>query len=605
MSRIRTLVEIQKANISGGVLEALLDFLSKEVAWIFPVLGWILGILVVFLVLIIPMYYVFLPFARRVTAKLSSYLQFLSERSDELLLARSKYLDNAAERFQEDRGLSSLKPSDSSSLLSLLRGLIKSVSKMQRSMSASVSSLLRLEKQFSIVKDKLEDSNSEEVDNVPTAVTPNKEIRVAWLTAVASSTVLLSLMIVNTGMLSQILSDLDIVPRQTTFIGIPLAYVFAFILTLVEAGLGIGHGAVQEAKSDRISIWGVVLVIFAFILANVEGFFYSQVASSRVFTFPFTSYDIPQSSLFYLWGFVLVMTLFALGFIAYRAYVVIVSGNEIRIQRALVTLYNRHLNALKKLEQNLNKSSAMLTGSSKERESVSRLLQDVKSSLEELEEKVPAWPSGSVERLTREDVLQLSLMGSIWLGLSLLGISAVTYTGLYCFDMLYPQLDSALIWVLSIAQALVSICIGFLLSTDMTIVNDKQNKRSVLVSSKYARIGGILLGCLLVGAYLIILFTTALAIEFGGIWFLNLLLCLFLAVAGFQLNPLMNVMSLSLLRLRNLVLRFAEALWHFIVWIFYIIFCILEWLFRLPALAMEKLISGRQREIPKTRENGV
>jgi len=149
-----------------------------------------------------------------------------------------------------------------------------------------------------------------------------------------SGTILFGLMLVNTGTLSQILRDLGVVPATMTFAGISLSSVFAFILTLVEAGIGVIYGATHDKESDKLFrwsafIWSTFMMVFAFILACVDGFFYSRVApSTGVFTVPFINFTMPKSNLFFLWGFVLMMTLFSLGSIGFKAGATVVRGTK-------------------------------------------------------------------------------------------------------------------------------------------------------------------------------------------------------------------------------------------------------------------------------------
>jgi hypothetical protein len=159
---------------------------------------------------------------------------------------------------------------------------------------------------------------------------------IAWRKLILSGTILFGLMLINTGMLSQILRDTGVVPATMTLAGIPLSYVFAFILTLVEAGLGIAHAATHEKESDKffrnlaVMIKSSFMIVFALILACVDGFFYSRFApSTGLFTVPFI-YEMPQSSLFFLGGFVLAMTLFSLGFIGFEAAVTVLRGTVLK-----------------------------------------------------------------------------------------------------------------------------------------------------------------------------------------------------------------------------------------------------------------------------------
>lgn len=151
---------------------------------------------------------------------------------------------------------------------------------------------------------------------------------------ILAGTILFGLMLFNTAVLSQILRDIGVVPATMIFAGIPLPYVFAFILSLVEAGLGVVYCAIRDKEPGKRFRWLVFIesafmMVFAFILACVNGFFYSRVApSSGVLTLPFINYAMPQSTLFFIGGFILTMTLFSLGHIVFKAGLSVVRGTK-------------------------------------------------------------------------------------------------------------------------------------------------------------------------------------------------------------------------------------------------------------------------------------
>src|SRR5260370_12841144 len=141
-------------------------------------------------------------------------------------------------------------------------------------------------------------------------------LRTAKVRLFVSSVILFALISVNTGMLGQILRDLGFIPHDLVYFGVPLYLVFAFILTLAEAGLGYVHttGRPSPDEPSRVAVWPAIAVCFAVVIACVEGFFYSQVAPSRASLVDLPiGFQIKQGTLFFLWGATLVLVLFALG----------------------------------------------------------------------------------------------------------------------------------------------------------------------------------------------------------------------------------------------------------------------------------------------------
>src|SRR5260370_1467053 len=75
-------------------------------------------------------------------------------------------------------------------------------------------------------------------------------LRTAKVRLFVSTAILIALITVNTGMLGQILRDLGFIPHDLVYFGVPLYLVFAFILTLPEAGLGSVHTTVRPTPDE-------------------------------------------------------------------------------------------------------------------------------------------------------------------------------------------------------------------------------------------------------------------------------------------------------------------------------------------------------------------
>lgn len=65
---------------------------------------------------------------------------------------------------------------------------------------------------------------------------------------------LVGLITVNTGLLSRILVEHGIVPERYKLLGVPLSYVFAILLTLVEAGTGARAAHLRCVRCDPIDL---------------------------------------------------------------------------------------------------------------------------------------------------------------------------------------------------------------------------------------------------------------------------------------------------------------------------------------------------------------
>lgn len=594
-------------------MNSFIEFLNEQMPWLPSVLSWIIGISIIFLILMVPSYFIFWPFFERVSQKLKDFISRLSKRLDELPQKGKQRLDQIADEFLGDNGLRRLKSGGEGYWLELNRNLIYVSKKLQTPVIGAAQSLNGIKEQILAFNKQLGRSVIDKAQPLPELPESTEKIvddvatlRIAWMKLILAGTVLLGLMLVNTGMLSQILRDLGVVPATMTFVGIPLSYVFAFILTLVEAGLGVAHGATREKESTKLFSWSAFMMVFALILACVEGFFYSRIApSTGVFTVPFINYEMPQANLFFLWGFVLVMTLFSLGSISFEAGVIVVSGTKTsRLRRELKKLsktHERYTNAVESSRKNLDEAKRIvgdidnvIQGPATHYASVREQLDFVLVELKKLSGETPEWARDKEEELTRTEVYQLAQTGGIWLIFALLGIVAVTLTGLNSFAAFYPDLPRVILWIMAVGQAVVFFGVGYLFSTRVTFVQGTKGERGVLTSPRFSRIASYIIGGLLVVTYLTLLFTTASPIGMGAVWFSNLVVGLFLIAAGYQLSPLLNIVRLWLLRVWNLVLHVLEVLWFALVRLVHVMVVILENIFYLLAMPLESFLRKRQ-----------
>ncbi|MBI4428092.1 MAG: hypothetical protein HY562_03125 [Ignavibacteriales bacterium] len=591
----------------------LIDFLSREVPWLLPMLAWVGGIILVILILAIPAYFVFWPFFQRARAQLASFIDRLVEKFKTIRTERANRLDSAADEFLTDGGLRRLKTEAAGHWTALTIGLSRTLRRLHKPLRKASNSLHDLTKRVSTLEKQVQKSEVAKLQDLTVLPDPQElsesvaKIKVAWIKLISTAIVLPALMVVNTGMLSEILLDLGVVPATLTFLGLQLAYVFAFILTLVEAGLGVAHAATRSDNPEKVTVFPIVITIFAVIVACVEGFFYSRVAPTGTFTLPFFNYEMPQSDLFFFWGFVLVMTLFSLGLIAFDAAVTIVRGTPSRtLRREFKKLrkdHEQYAQALKQSEEALvvarasaNGTDQVIQGPATNAESVHEELVRISDRVENLQKTVPEWAKDTEEPLTRSEVHDLAQRAGLWLLLTAAGLCVITITGLYTLESFYPSLLPLLLWVLAVGQAVAFFAVGLLLGAGETIVQGTHGERKVWAAPQFSRLLAYILGCAILIAHLVIFFAIALPISLGGLWFLNLLVGLFLIAAGYQLIPLLNVMRLWLRRLWNVVVIAFQMIWLVLVRIVQFVVIVLENLSYLLALPLLKLFH-RRREV--------
>ena len=575
------------------------DFLFQEVPWLRAVLAWSIAVLAVLLILIIPAYFIFWPFFQRAARQLAKYLEDLTKRLEENRSTRAERLTRAVDEFLKDGGLWRLKSDGEGRWSEFTREVVGVLKKLRKPVGKTARSLAKLYKEVSALQQELLQSQVAKLQAPPKlpelkpeeVIESTEELWLAWGRLVIVVGVLLWLVSVNTGMLSQILRDLGVVPAMMTFAGIPLAYIFAFILTLIEASIGIAHGIMKHSvKSNGFQIWPKVLIFFALIVASVEGFFYSRIADpAATVSLPFLNYELPQSHLFFLWGFALVMVLFILGFIGYESYDRILRGSKSRTLRRemnkLRKQHERYARAVEHSEEALSKAKEaatdadrLLQGPAANGESVYQQLDRVWKQVEALKDAAPEWAKGHEVALTRSEVYHYALIGSVWLTFALLGAVLLTYTGLSSFAAFYPALERGLPEILAVTVAVVFCGVGFLLSRDETILQggESERRRRVWVPPRFSRWFAYAVGSLLVAIHITLFFAVARPIGLGGVWFVNLLIGLFLIAACYQLSPLLNVVPLWFWRLWNVVVLVLEVLWLALIRLLRLVIVILE-----------------------------
>ena len=298
-------------------MEGLSQAITAHVPWLWPIVAWGLALLLVLAVFTLPAYFVVHPVTRSLRLALHTYLIGLIGRHKAAREDRRVQLDALADEFKRTSGIAALSP-PSSRLEAALVGFTSSAEGARNALTTVATVSKTIKKALEDLA-RLSASLPTQVPAPPGAqelVQQGAGIRLARVQLVITTFLLLAIMTVNTGMLGEILKDLGVVPHDLVYFGIPLYLVFAFILTLVEAGLGYAHkaGVPSSEHEGKITAVQVFTVIFACVIACVEGFFYSQVAPSKneLANVPI-GIPITQATLFFGWGAALVMALFTLG----------------------------------------------------------------------------------------------------------------------------------------------------------------------------------------------------------------------------------------------------------------------------------------------------
>jgi hypothetical protein len=576
-----------------------------------PVLAWSFAFLVVTLVLTLPAYFMFWPFFNRARRQSAEYLERLSERLHERRVSRYSRLYEAAGEFLGDTGLLRVGSAIAGQWAGIVSSVILRLKRLRRGVGKAARALASLDRRVAALLPALRNADLgqqhalPELGDAPTAVESSARVRVAWLALVPSLTILIAMILANSGFTSKILEDLGIVPVKETVGGFRLSYLFAMVLALVTTALGVAHGATRSDDPDKIALapWGFMLLALG--IGGVSGFFFSRIAPpTATFTVPLLGYEMLQGNMLYLFGFALEVALFGLGFVAYEAAATILRGSTTgalgREFRKLAKRHDAYSAAVRNSEEALQKAKVLaadadrnIHGPALNAASVRETIEEAVGKLETVRAQPPQWSSVSHTALTASEVHQIAQKAGLWLIFALAGSAAMTATGLTCLSFFALGLDRPLVWLLSFIQGVVFFAAGLLLGAGETVVRAGKGETQVVSDSPMSHMAGYALIAILTGVYLVVLFGIARMTGLMTVWALNLLVGLFLAAAGHQLSPCLNVLRLFLWRVWNVVVTIFEALWLGLMRLVHGVVLVLEQVFYLLATPLERMFGGR------------
>ncbi len=305
-------------------------------------------------------------------------------------------------------------------------------------------------------------------DNVSIDAAARGKRSVAWVTVLFGVPGVIGLISVNTGMLSQILLELGIVPANLRFLGLSLHFVFALLLTVVEAGIGFMHAVTKSTDPHRLSLSSVLAVVGGFAIACVEGFFYSRIGaqseiSDRLSRLTVFGANFTSEEIFFLWGLLLVLTLFGFGSVVGGAILTIArtKATSIRHVRSVQTAAAVTASSVERAGERLIAYSAQW-GNLDSPEAPPVCVQAAQN-IRDLLARSPEWASVETVRLGSHDVTALGVRTSVCLGLA----AGASLLMALVFSVLYrsavPASSRLVSWAAGFGLGAACVAVGFLL----------------------------------------------------------------------------------------------------------------------------------------------
>jgi hypothetical protein len=563
----RSFAAVLLAELAKG--HAMINDILAQVPWLKPFTAWAIAIALAIVILLFPMYYIILPLLQRLRADCAQYLQRLREHHASKSDGRRKARLERLEEFGRDHLLYHLDGTSERLWRRTRAALLQAASEIQAGLTTTTGSVQSFTKSLPDIHERLQgitDAIPQDLQltkNTGTAFAqPTGALRVAKFSFLCSAFLLAAIVCVNTGMLSQILRDLLNIPQAFKFLNVPLPYVLAFVITCVEAGLGVIHGVFSDIEMReegvRIPIGAALASIGAVGMACVEGFFYSRIMPNRTetVTIPFLNYTLPQTDLFFLWGFLLVMTLFGLGLVWYRMGARVLRGTAItslhKQLRSLTKQTAQWASALRHAQSMVTSArEAVNTGPATTAfasDAVERLLAELRT----ITTTTPDWARVNQQPLGVAEVHQLGSHSLLWFLLTTTASALAVLTGTASF----PALATRYTIVLAIAQVMVALTSGCLLGWEETVVQGVGWQK--VTGPKWARILGLVMIGTLTIAYLA-LYMAAVPAGITLLWTGNLLVCLLSTACAYQLIPFLGLLGLWTQHTGHLLLTILEG----------------------------------------------
>ena len=521
-------------------MESFTGFVSQHIPWFWGVLAWSLAILGLIVIAAIPAYFLLYPITTNVRRGVASYLSRLVSRQSAARERRRRAVEGLIEDFKDNAGITYV-----SERLTRVEAALASFSEITKKLKPQLSRVSDLQRAFDRVGNKLTESAlkvAPAFPNLPTAdqlPAQHGSLRTAKARLFVSSMILIALISVNTGMLGQILRDLGFIAHDLTYFGIPLYLVFAFMLTLVEAGLGYVHTAGRPTpdEASRFALWPLIAACFAVVMACVEGFFYSQVAPSRnsLVDLPIGS-QIKQGTLFFLWGATLVLVLFGLGAIWSASLERIAKSADHlpALTRRLWRYRERFDAACARAGKDAGRLSDEVAAIRQDLQAAAQETTSLVASVAELREgatSVDPEDAAAPRQLTTAEAHHFASLSGMWSLLTLLSLLIVIASGLYAF---FPYIGIRAAWLVSVGLAACFLILGLLLPRGELILDGTRTRRLIVSGSPWKGKTAVTLAVIVLTGFGILLWRIGVARYQAAFCILMLVLCGALSAAASQ-----------------------------------------------------------------------
>jgi archaellum component FlaC len=437
---------------------------------------------------------------------------------------------------------------------------IGAVAKLQREiehtlgqLKEAIAKLVKSYQQFTLVQAEL-----------PSIISHELSKRGNTFVLVVLGILLVGLITVNTGLLSRILVEHGIVPERYKLLGVPLSYVFAILLTLVEAGTGAAFDSLRNQAKEESGkpLRAFLMLPIILVLAGIEGYFYSRIGDDKSTVHLPLFGTLPESDIYFLWGMALVIVLAILGNSVFSTGMKVFKGYSLRRFNALV---ERFLERSGKIEKTFGMVQENIASLSDRLQAVGIDVSDLEAKAGDLvgliggiEQSAPQKAELVSQQLSLQDVRSIVTKVVIWIfagfGLIVIGLPLLFFV----FSAFFS--DRLIVIGVALGVAVLSGLIGHQLGKvhAKVYVGTKNSEQHIeLIESPRLT---IIAGLMLIAVFAITAFVLLQSLPIELV-VLTAVMCSLIAVVGWQISRHEEFLRLGLRKsgiLLRMVIRWVQ-----------------------------------------------
>jgi hypothetical protein len=545
-------------------------------------LYWLLGFVAMWIILSIPGYG-FLSIWLKLREAVRATLQAFTDRVSNGRVRRKESATAVRQSLMQQMRLIEIDQTAANAwhqtLGTMLEGVRAGGAQIEKTRTAALEMTTKLERSAQgLRKLKLVSAVVPEMPTPDDALLHARRHRVAGSNLILALLLLIPIMAANAQLTGLVLRE--IIPPVQPLLGIPLAYVFALIIVIVEAAIGVLHSVEAERREEserKLTVSAIVFNLAAVGVVAIESLLYSTVQpDSQALRLPI------GGSGFALVGAILGLAVFGLGRLAHSSLMTLRKDRTPRvIAKQLDTLkdsaenWNLVVNQFQPTQKSCLESFKRLVDLCRETaKSQGYATQQFASEVDKLGEASPAWARPVERQLSESEFSERESRAYFWITVSGIGtISLIVLCGALSFD------------VTALAGAAIGLGLATAAFAAGALGSQRTPDRPVWRLIWYA----LLISVVTVFTFASVRFLRESA---GPYSLIELIPALAAFTAGIQVGPLVSLLRLPLLWLANRCINAILFGSLAVFWLISVLTAIIEYLAQLIAWPMVAILKA-------------